>query len=159
MVRFIQYQWESLIGNGWTFQCWNWRLSPIAEFHRTIWVWVLLCIGAVCFLLIVLNFFRVTSAFVPLLGWAVFFWFWCALLISLFYRDVRPGISLLFNRETLPICTVGQVWMQRMNGIWVNFFFIYFSFPFLCPFVNLIYVALKFHWEYRWVFTCFQILL
>jgi hypothetical protein len=29
-----------------------------AEFHRSIWVWVLLCIGGVCFLLIVLIFRR-----------------------------------------------------------------------------------------------------
>jgi hypothetical protein len=54
------------------FRCWNWRLSPIAEFHRSIWVWVLLCIES--FLLIVLIFFWVASAFVSLLSWAVFFY-------------------------------------------------------------------------------------
>jgi hypothetical protein len=69
------------------FRCWNWRLSPIAEFHRFIWVWVLLCIGGVCFLLIVLIFFRVASAFVSLLVWS-------ALPMSVFCRDACPGISL-----------------------------------------------------------------
>jgi hypothetical protein len=23
------------------FRCWNWRLSPMAEFHRSMWVWTL----------------------------------------------------------------------------------------------------------------------
>jgi hypothetical protein len=49
---------------------WNWRLSPIAEFHRSIWVSVLLCIGGVSFLLIGLIF-RVDSAFVSLFGFVV----------------------------------------------------------------------------------------
>jgi hypothetical protein len=40
---------------------------PIAEFHRSIWVSVVLCIGGVCFLLIVLIS-RVASSFVSLLG-------------------------------------------------------------------------------------------
>jgi hypothetical protein len=52
---------ESWIYSAGGFRCWNWRLSPIAEFHRSIWVWVLLCIGVVCFLLIVLIFFKVAS--------------------------------------------------------------------------------------------------
>jgi hypothetical protein len=63
------------------------RLSPITEFHRSVWVWVLLCIGGVCVLLVVLIFFPVAGAFVSLLGWAVFFWFWCALHMSVVCRD------------------------------------------------------------------------
>jgi hypothetical protein len=55
------------IGESWTesageFRCGNWRLSPTAEFHRSVWVSVLLCMGRICFLLKVLIFFWVAIA-------------------------------------------------------------------------------------------------
>jgi hypothetical protein len=46
----------------WGISMFEMEATLIAEVHRTIWVWVLLCIGGVCFLLIVLIFFRVGSA-------------------------------------------------------------------------------------------------
>jgi hypothetical protein len=61
-VFICRSSWIRWIESAGGFRCWNWRLSPMAEFHRSIWVWVLLCIGGVCFLLIVLIFFRVASA-------------------------------------------------------------------------------------------------
>jgi hypothetical protein len=94
----VHSEWigESWIESAGGFRCWNWRLSLVAELRRSIWVWVLLCIG-ICFLLLVLIFFRVASSCVSLSGWAVFFRLWCALLISVFCRDACPGISLHFS--------------------------------------------------------------
>jgi hypothetical protein len=36
----VRSEWigESWIESAGGFRCWNWRLSPIAEFHRSIWV-------------------------------------------------------------------------------------------------------------------------
>jgi hypothetical protein len=31
---------ESWIESAGGFRCWNWRLSRIAEFHRSVWVWI-----------------------------------------------------------------------------------------------------------------------
>jgi hypothetical protein len=89
ILRLFMYERESAGG----FRCWNQRLYSMAECHMSTWVWVLLCMGGVCFLLRLLIFFRVASAFVSLFGWAVYFWFWCALSMSVFYRDACPDIS------------------------------------------------------------------
>jgi hypothetical protein len=73
ILRLVMYQcafkWigESWIESAEGFRCCSWRLPPIADFHRSIWVWVLLGIRGVCFLLIVLIIFRVASVFFSLL--------------------------------------------------------------------------------------------
>jgi hypothetical protein len=81
----------------------RWRISMLnlgavphswIEFRKSIWVWVLLCIGGVCFLLIVLIF-RVASSFFHFRF--SFFFIWCALPTSVFYRVACPGISLHFS--------------------------------------------------------------
>jgi uncharacterized membrane protein YuzA (DUF378 family) len=42
--------------------------------------------------------------------------------MSVFYRDACPGVSILFvgGKVTLPIYTVGQVWLCRVNVICVG---------------------------------------
>jgi hypothetical protein len=122
------------IGGSWIesaggFRCWNLRLSPIAEFHRSILVWVLLCIGGVCFLLIVLIFFRIVNAFVSLFGWAVFFWFWCA---SLHFCGVDQH------------CTVGQVWLYRVNVICMDLLWFILILHFFAQSSTLLMVAWSF---------------
>jgi hypothetical protein len=85
---------QSWIEDAGEFRCWNWMLCPIAKCHKTRWG---LSIG-VCILLIALVVFRVASAFVSLLGWAVFFWVWYALPIS-----VEPCLlSRLLSESPLP---------------------------------------------------------
>jgi hypothetical protein len=97
----------------WRFRCWNWRLSPIVEFHRSIWIWVLLCIEGVCFLLIELLSFRVASELFRFWSSCFIFVLMCLARVSLLSRCMpRYFTSFFWGRSTLPICTVGQVWLR-----------------------------------------------
>jgi hypothetical protein len=88
---------EFWIESAGVFRCWNWRLSPINEFRRSILIWVLLCIGGFCFLLIVLIIFRAVRAFVTLLRWADCFLFCFA------HVNFQPHVAVLPNLPELQV--------------------------------------------------------
>jgi hypothetical protein len=111
----VRSKWigESWIRSAGGFQCWNWRLSPVAEFHRSIWVWVLLCIGEVCFLLMGLIFFRVASAFVLLSGWAVTYYHGNARNKLLHYAS-HKAFWFVFRRRPVRICERKLSWLRLL---------------------------------------------
>jgi hypothetical protein len=99
----------------------------------------------------VLISFRISRAFVSLLGWGLFFWIWCALPMSLFYRDACPGISFHFSgvdQHCHLHCQTSLAAYCECTSNMRLFPLIYFNSPFLHSVIDHINGGLEFHWTF-----------